>query len=76
MGRHPAHDCDHQAEGSHGLGFISSAELLLETARFRVGRFDRRNMMCYELMIDTKGEPGIKTVIEEIENYLRQIRKA
>ncbi len=47
----------------------------LSHARFRVGRFDRKNMMCYEMMIDTQGEPGIKTVIEEVENFLRKIKK-
>jgi hypothetical protein len=48
----------------------------LSHARFRIGRFDKKNMMCYEMMIDTKGEPGIKTFIEEVENYLRQIKSA
>jgi hypothetical protein len=44
-------------------------------ARFRVGRFDKKNVQCYDMMIDTKGEPGIKDFIEEVENYLRQIKK-
>ena len=48
----------------------------LSHARFRVGPFDRKNMMCYDLMIDTKGEEGIKVFIEEVENYLRQIKRA
>lgn len=48
----------------------------LSHARFRVGQFDRKNMMCYEMMIDTKGENGIKLFIEEVENYLRQIKRA
>jgi len=43
-------------------------------ARFRVGRFDRKNVFCYDMMINVKGEPGIKNVIEEVENYLRQIK--
>lgn len=46
----------------------------LSQARFRVGRFDRRNLMCYEMMIDTKGETGMKTIIEEMEGYLRKIK--
>lgn len=47
----------------------------LSNARFRVGQFNRRNMMCYEMMIDTNGEEGIKGFIEEVENYLRQIKR-
>ena len=33
MGRYPAHDRDHQAEGSDGLGSVSPAPFLLEAAR-------------------------------------------
>ena len=43
-------------------------------ARFRVGRFDKKNMICYDMMIQVKGEPGIKSFIEEVEIYLRQIK--
>jgi hypothetical protein len=43
-------------------------------ARFRVGRFDKRNMVCYDMMIQVTGEPGIKTIIEEVENFLQQIK--
>ncbi len=43
-------------------------------ARFRVGRFDKKNVSCYDMMIQIKGEPGIKVLIEEVENYLRQIK--
>ncbi|MCX6291739.1 MAG: hypothetical protein NT126_08240 [Bacteroidetes bacterium] len=43
-------------------------------ARFRVGRFDKKNVVCYDMMIHVKGEPGIKNFIEEVENYLRQIK--
>jgi len=43
-------------------------------ARFRVGRFDKKNMFCYDLMIQINGEPGIKNLLEEVENYLVQIK--
>jgi hypothetical protein len=43
-------------------------------ARFRVGRFDKKNIHCYDMMIEVKGEPGLKSIIEETENYLRQIK--
>jgi hypothetical protein len=43
-------------------------------ARFRVGRFDKKNVICYDMMIQLNGEPGIKTIIEEVENFLRQIK--
>jgi len=43
-------------------------------ARFRVGRFDKKNIICYDMMIQVKGEPGIKSFIEEVEIYLRQIK--
>lgn len=46
----------------------------VSNARFRVGRFDKKNMICYDMMIHLKGEPGIKNMIEETENYLRQIK--
>jgi hypothetical protein len=45
-------------------------------ARFRVGRFDKKNIMCYDLMIHTKNETGIKDFIEEVENYLRQLKRS
>lgn len=43
-------------------------------ARFRVGRFDKKDMLCYDLMIKVNGENGIKIFIEEAEKYLRQIK--
>ncbi len=43
-------------------------------SRFRVGRFDKKDVSCYDLMIQVKGEQGIKVFIEEAENYLRQIK--
>jgi len=43
-------------------------------ARFRVGRFDRKNTGCYELMIKVNGEPGMKSFIEQVEGYLRLIK--
>src|SRR5689334_19187447 len=44
-------------------------------AKFRVGRFDKKNVMCYDLMIQTSDDTGIRDFIEEVENYLRQIKK-
>lgn len=52
------------------LRYISA----MSHARFRVGRYDRKSMNCYDMMIQIKGEPGLKTVIEETENFLRQLR--
>lgn len=46
----------------------------MSNARFRVGRYDKRNMLCYDMMIQLAGEPGIKTMIEEMENFLRKLK--
>ena len=43
-------------------------------ARFRVGKFDKKNVMCYDMMIEVKGEPGIKSFIEEAEKFLHQVK--
>ena len=46
----------------------------LSNAKFRVGRFDKKDIHCYDMMVEIKGEPPVKTVIEEMETCLRQIR--
>jgi hypothetical protein len=45
-------------------------------ARFRVGRFDKKDLNCYELMIQVKGDTGIRSFIEEVENYLHKIKSS
>lgn len=45
-------------------------------AKFRVGRYVRNATDSYDLMVQIKGEPGIKTVIEEIEHFLKILKTA
>jgi hypothetical protein len=58
------------AERCFPLQYIAA----LSQARFRVGRYDRRTVHCYDMMINLKGEPGIKTMIQEIEVFLRKLK--
>ena len=44
-------------------------------AKFRIGRYDKRNITCYEMMLQLPPDTGIKTVIEETEHYLRQVKR-
>lgn len=48
----------------------------LSHARFRVGRFDRRNTPCYDLMLNIKDDVGISELLVQIENYLRLIKSS
>lgn len=52
------------------LHYISA----MSHARFRIGRFDRRYMNCYDMMVQITDDPPIKNVIEEIQVFLRQLR--
>ncbi|MFM8432612.1 MAG: DUF6913 domain-containing protein, partial [Bacteroidota bacterium] len=58
------------AESCFPLQYIAT----LSNARFRVGRYDRRTTDCYDLMINIKGDTGIRTMIEEIEQLLRKLK--
>ena len=53
------------------LQYISA----MSHARFRVGRYLRTAIDSYDMMVQIKGEPGIKVVIDEIEHFLKQINK-
>ena len=54
------------------LRYISA----MSKARFRVGRYSSSNTIYFDMMIKLNGEPPIRTVIEEIEHFLRLIKKA
>ena len=43
-------------------------------ARFRIGRYDKKNMHAYDMMVQITGDPPIKNVIEEIQIFLGQLR--
>ncbi|MCC7232962.1 MAG: hypothetical protein IT242_08475 [Bacteroidia bacterium] len=43
-------------------------------ATFRVGRYDHRNLQSYDMMIHIEGNPDIKTVLEQSEIFLKQIK--
>ena len=53
------------------LRYISA----MSKARFRVGRFSKSNSVYFDMMVKLAGEPPIRTVIEEIEHFLRLIKK-
>lgn len=44
-------------------------------ARFRIGRYHRNHINCFDMMIKLQGDPPIKQVIDETEHFLRQIKK-
>jgi hypothetical protein len=52
------------------LRYISA----MSRARFRVGRYNSNSADCFDMMVKLKGEPAIRTVIEEIEHFLRIIK--
>ncbi len=54
------------------LRYISA----MSHARFRVGRYLRTATDSYDMMVQIKGEPAIKVVIDEIEHFLKQLKKA
>ncbi len=54
------------------LRYISA----MSRARFRVGRYLKSDIDYYDMMVQMKGEPSIKVVIEEIEHFLKQLKKA
>jgi hypothetical protein len=47
----------------------------LSHAKFRVGKYDRRNHFLYDLMISVGEESTITQFIEETERYLKLIKK-
>jgi hypothetical protein len=47
----------------------------LSKARFRVSRFSSNYSGYFDMMIKLSGDPPIKTVIDEIEHFLRLIKK-
>ena len=54
------------------LRYISA----MSKARFRVGRYSSSNTIYFDLMVQLKGDPPIRTVIDETEHFLRLIKKA
>jgi len=48
----------------------------MSKAKFRVGRYTTSGSSYYDMMIKLTGEPAIKNVLEEIEHFLRVIKKA
>lgn len=60
---------------SNGKSFPLRYIAALSHAKFRIGRYDKRNLSCYEMMLQLPPDTGIKTVIEETERYLRQVKR-
>ncbi len=56
---------------SYPLRYISG----LSKARFKVGRYNNSNSVYFDMMVKLTGDPPIKTVIEEIEHFLRLIKR-
>jgi len=53
------------------LPYISA----MSKARFRVGRYSSSTTVYFDMMVNLKGEPPIRTVMDEIEHFLRLIKK-
>lgn len=49
--------------------------MIMSKAKFRVGRYITTGSESYDMMVKLTGDPPIKTVIEEIEHFLRLIKK-
>ena len=47
----------------------------MSKARFRVGRYSNSNSLDFDMMVKLIGEPALRTVLEEIEHFLRLIKK-
>lgn len=62
---------DLHASGIFPLQYIAA----MSNARFRVGRYDKRNVNSYDMMINIRGLGGIKQMIEETEHFLRKLDK-
>ena len=57
------------------LRYISA----MSKARFRVARYSNENnnsRVYFDMMVKLSGEPALKTVIEEIEHFLRLIKRS
>ena len=53
------------------LRYISA----MSKARFRVGRYSNTNIVYFDMMVKLKGEIPIRTAIDEIEHFLRLIKR-
>jgi hypothetical protein len=53
------------------LKYISA----MSRARFRVGRFSSSNSIYFDMMVKLSGDPPLKIVIDEIEHFLRLIKR-
>ena len=53
------------------LRYISA----MSKAKFRVGRYSSTNTIYFDLMVNLEGDPPIRTVMNEIEHFLRLIKK-
>lgn len=45
----------------------------LSQARFRVGRYKKNHVASYDMMINMKGDPGLKALLEEILVFLKKL---
>jgi hypothetical protein len=54
---------------SFPLKYISA----LSRAKFKVGRYGNGGDECFDLLVKIEGEPPLKSVIEEIEHFLKII---
>jgi len=52
------------------LRYISA----MSNARFRVGRYDRRSVDSYDMMLHSAGQPSIRQILEDTESFLRKLK--
>ncbi|REJ84798.1 MAG: hypothetical protein DWQ44_08160 [Bacteroidetes bacterium] len=43
-------------------------------SRFRIGRYDKKYLSSYDMLLDIRDNPDIKTIIEEMHKFLQQIK--
>jgi hypothetical protein len=46
----------------------------ISKAKFRVGRFDKHYVHCYDMMIETNNETDMKSLIQQTEDYLKKLK--
>ncbi|MFM2206076.1 MAG: hypothetical protein RL213_51 [Bacteroidota bacterium] len=45
----------------------------MSNARFRVGRYDKRSVDSYDMMVNLTGNPSVSQILEETEAFLRKL---
>jgi len=56
--------------------FALSYITAVSKAKFRVGRFDKHYVHCYDMMIEANNETDIKNLLQQTEDYLKKLKSS